>query len=424
MKQNRLICKLLPLFLLTALPCIAQALDYTCTTNNGAITITGYIGPGGDISIPSEINGLPVTSIANGAFSHCTSLTSVTIPDSVTSYLNSTFSGCSSLTDVTIGSGITALSSFAFGNCTSLTNVTIRDGVTEIGDTAFYGCTKLPSITIPDSVTTIGLGAPFSHCTSLTNIIIGSGVTFIHYRLAEDSLTAITVDEGNVAFSSVNGILFNKGQTELIQYPEGKLNSSYAIPGSVTTIGDYAFSDCTSLTSVTIPSGVTTIWDAAFSSCSSLTSITIPDTFTTIGHRAFGHSDSLTGVYFRGNTPSLDSNSELPEPFPLPFYDSPNVIVYYLPGTTGWGATFAERPTVLWNPLIQTGDGSFGVTNNVFAFNIAESASGLVLVEACTNLMMNIWEPIQTNSMGGGTVYFSDPDWTNSPSRFYRISSP
>jgi len=401
-----------------------QALDYTYTTNNGAITITGYTGSGGDVSIPSEINGLPVISIENGAFSGCANLTSIIIPDSVTSYLNSTFSDCSGLTNVTIGSGVTEIGWMAFGFCTSLTDVTIRNGVATVADAAFYGCTSLPSITIPDSVTTLGPGAPFNQCTSLTNIILGSGVTFIQWPMGEQSLTAITVDEDNATYSSDNGIVFNKDQTALIQYPAGKVSSSYAIPSSVTTIRESAFYRCTSLSQITIPSGVTTIWDWAFSD-SSLTNIIIPDTVTSIGHCVFGFSDSLNGVYFRGNAPSLDSrNGGLPFLFPQPFDYSPNVIVYYLPDTTGWGATFGERPTVLWNPGIQVGDGSFGVQSNCFGFNITESESGLVVVKSCTNLTDDIWVPMGTNSMGSNTVYFSDSDWINNPTRYYRLSMP
>ena len=146
--------------------------DFTYTTNNGTITITGYTGSGGAVTIPDTINGLPVTSIGDNAFYYCTSLTSVTIPTSVTS----------------------------------------------IGDYAFYRCTSLTSVTIANSVTSIGNQA-FADCTSLT---------------------AITVDTNNPAYSSVDGVLFNKSQTTLIQCPGGKAGS-YTIPDSVTSIGDYAF---------------------------------------------------------------------------------------------------------------------------------------------------------------------------------------
>ena len=97
---------------------------------------------------------------------------------------------------------------------------------------------------------------------------------------------------------------------------------------------------------------------------------------------------------------------------------------YYLPGTTGWGATFGGCPTALWMPQVQTGDASFGVRTNQFGFNIT-GASGLTLVvEACTNMANPIWFPVETNTFTGDSSYFSDPQWTNYPNRFYRFRSP
>ena len=106
-----------------------------------------------------------------------------------------------------------------------------------------------------------------------------------------------------------------------------------------------------------------------------------------------------------------------------------NVTVYYLPGATGWSSNFDGRPTVLWNPQAQTNDGSFGVQNNQFGFNITGNSNLVVVVEACTNLASPIWSPVSTNSLNtfvgtNGTSYFSDPQWTNYPCRFYGFSWP
>ena len=242
-----------------------------------------------------------VTSIGEYAFYYCTKLTSVTIPDSVTS----------------IGYS-------AFEDCTSLTSVTIPDSVTSIGNYAFYYCTKLTSVTIPDSVTSIGDWA-FLNCTSLTDI---------------------TVDADNTAYCSEDGVLFNKSKTELIQYPIGNARTSYTIPDSVTSIGGYAFYNCTKLTSVTIPDSVTsTGWDA-FYNCTSLTSVhisdiaawcnidfddsyanplyyahnlyingtlvttlTIPDSVTSIGDYAFRHCTSLTSVTIGNSVTSIGDDA-------------------------------------------------------------------------------------------------------------------
>jgi hypothetical protein len=163
---------------------------YDYSTNSGTITITGYTGSGGAVVIPGTINFLPVTRIGDLAFSS-TSLTSVTILNSVSN-----------------------IGRYAFSSCTSLINLTIGNSVTSIEEGAFEFCTSLTSIPIPNGVTSIGLSA-FGYCTSLTEI---------------------TVDALNSVYSSVGGVLFDKSQTTLVEYPGGK-GGSYTIPNSVTSIG-------------------------------------------------------------------------------------------------------------------------------------------------------------------------------------------
>ena len=158
--------RLLPLLLLT-LPAVAQA-RYSYTTNDGAIRITGYAGPGDAVTIPSTIDGLPVTSIGNSAFSGA-SLTSVTIPDGVTNIGDYAFGGCWRLASVTIGNSVTSIGDYAFDHCLSLTGVTIGGNVTSIGQSAFGGCLSLASVTIPGSVTRIGAEA-FASCNSLSAV--------------------------------------------------------------------------------------------------------------------------------------------------------------------------------------------------------------------------------------------------------------
>ena len=217
-----------------------------------------------------------VTSIGNGAFEYCRSLTSITIPNSVTSIGIRAFYGCSSLTSITIPNSVTSIGDFAFSYC-SITSITIPNSVTSIGGDAFEGCSSLTSITIPNSVTSIGYGA-FSYCSSLTSIVVESGNT--------------TYDSRN----NCNAIIETATNTLIA----GCQNTT--IPNTVTSIGTYAFEGCYS-TSITIPNSVTSIGVHAFSNCHFLTSITIPNSVTSIGYGAFIWCDSLTSVTVEETTP-------------------------------------------------------------------------------------------------------------------------
>ena len=207
-----------------------------------------------------------VTSIGEGAFRGCSSLASVTIPDSVTSIGISAFSGCSSLVSMTIPDSVTSIGDYAFLNCSSLASVTIPDSVTSVGEYAFYNCSSLASVTIPDSVTSIGSSA-FYGCSSLASVTI------------PDSVTSI----GDHAFCDCSSL------------------TSVTIGNSVKSIGGCAFEGCISLASVTIPNSVTTISESAFSGCSSLTSVTIPDSVISIGDYAFDDCSKLNDIAFAGS---------------------------------------------------------------------------------------------------------------------------
>ena len=227
---------LVPLLLLLVLPAAVQA-QFTFTTNNGALTVTGWTGSGTTATIPAMTNGRPVVAIGAGAFQFKYSLTSVTIPNSVTN----------------------------------------------IGDYALAYC-GLTSVTIPSSVTSIGDGA---------------------FR-AEYCLAAINVDSLNGYYSSLDGVLFNKSQSVLLQCPAGK-TGIYTVPNSVTSIGDAAFEVCGHLTSVTIPNSVRTIGARAFSNCNGLTSMTIPNSVTTIGDQAFSSCFGLASVTIPNSITSIGS---------------------------------------------------------------------------------------------------------------------
>ena len=236
---------------LALLPTAACAADSDFVIENGELT--EYTGPGGAVTIPNgvtKIGGIWDQTAIYGAFQGRESLTSVTIPNSVTEIGDSAFSGC-----------------------VGLTSVTIPNSVAKIGNSAFSGCVGLTSVTIPNSVAEIGVNA-FGDCAGLTSI---------------------QVEPDNRAYTAVDGVLFNKSMTELIQYPTGR-KGSYSIPNSVTKIEPNAFRDCAGLTSVTIPDGVTSIGGFAFNGCTGLASVTIPSGVTEIEDGVFGNCTGLTNV--------------------------------------------------------------------------------------------------------------------------------
>ena len=254
--------------------------------------------------------------------------------------------------------------------------------VTGIGDSAFYGLTNLTGITIPASVTNLG-DAAFAACVNLAHLAIGKGITTIKggYEQGYDKATWGT-------------FMWCSSLTRL------------AIPDNVTKIGD----------------GITHLGGAlgAFYGCSGLTNVTIGKGLAYLGAGAFNYCNNLAGVYFQGNAPTLGIDYFGEDSF----HPDELVTLYYLPGTTGWSSTYAGRPTKLWNPQAQTTDGSFGVRQNQFGFNIAGTPDIPIVIEASAALAAASWIPLQTCTLTNGLLYFSDPQWTNYSSRFYRIRSP
>jgi hypothetical protein len=273
----------------------AQDGDYTYTESGGNATITDYTGSGGAISIPSTLGGFPTVAIGDTAFGYSdndneTALTSVIIPGSVK----------------TIGAN-------AFRRCINITSIIIPDGVMTIGEKAFAHMYALASVSIPASVTSIG--------------------TYGFY--GGRSNTGITVHPDNPNYSSLDGVLYNKDKTTLIQYPCGKAGP-FTIPTSVTSIGIAAFELCSGLTSITFAGNIESISQAAFANCPGLTGISLPSSLLSVGAGAFAGCSNLAGARFYGSTPTGGSGCF--------DYCAAGFTIYYTAGK-GWGSTWNTYPT-------------------------------------------------------------------------------
>ena len=278
-------------------PSFTEGLEFSIV--DGTAIVTSYKGTGTKVIIPATITRkrktYKVTAIGERAFAGCINLTSITIPNGVTCIWKNAFAGCINLTSITIPNGVTCIWEYTFWGCSSLTSITIPERVTFIGESAFWGCSSLTSITIPNSVTYIGNSA-FGGCENLTSITIPDSVTSIGIEAFGrcENLTSIDVDKNNTHYKSIDGNLYSKDGTILIQYAIGKTNTSFTIPNGVTSIGKIAFEYCKNLTSISIPNNVTTIGNFAIIWCENLTSITIPNSVTFIGESAFGRCEKLT----------------------------------------------------------------------------------------------------------------------------------
>jgi len=306
--------------------------QFNYTINNGAITIIGYNGSSGNVVIPAAINGLPVASIGNGAFSYNAGLTNLSIPNSITNIGYQACYNCINLASVTIPNSVTGIGAYAFAFCHSLTGVIIPNSVISIGDYAFAECSSLiyayfQGNAPPDDGTVFYAdgGDSVYYLRGTT----GWGSTFGSVPTAMSlSQFDYTVNNGTV---SITGYAGSGGMAVIPDTVNG-------LP--VTSIGEFAFDGYGNLTSVTIGTNVASIGEYAFFNCVSLTNVTIGANVNNIGNYAFAYCSSLTSAYFQGNAPSNNGTA---------FYND-SATVYYLSGTTGWGSTFGGVLAVLLNP--------------------------------------------------------------------------
>ena len=272
-----------------------------------SVTFNGNNSYSGSVVIPSTVTynstTYSVTIIGDQAFYRCTGLTSVTIPNSVTSIGDNAFRESNGLTSITIPNSVTSIGTRAFYNCSGLTSITIPNSVTSIGYYAFYGCSGLTSVTIGNSVTSIGHDA-FYNCSGLTSVTINSNNLISKTYTSSNNFTTIF----------------------------GSQVKEYILGDDIKSIGNYAFYNCSSLTSITIPNSVTSIGGYAFSGCSGLTSVTIPNSVTSIGERVFNGCTNLTFVAIPNSVTSIGASA---------FHNCSNLIYVAIPNSVTSIGNFA-----------------------------------------------------------------------------------
>ena len=391
--------------LLLAWPVAAQA-QFTFTTNNGAITITGWTGTNGIMVIPDSTNGYLVTSIGTNAFNSPGigifggGLTNVIIGANVTGIGPGAFADCLYLTNVTIGNKVTDIGSGAFQYCPSVANLTIPDSVTNLGSSAFGLCSGLNQVMIGNRVTSIG-SQTFYGCSSLTNLALPNSVTQIGSEAFAgcSALTSITVEAQNWFFSSDQGVLYDRRFSILLAAPGGILGK-YTVMGSTTNIASGAFYGCSNLTSITIPNGVSSIGSGAFVNCVGLTQVTFGTHVASIGFGAFNGCSGLTNITIPQSVTNLGNSfielsagQRTPLPpgrpitpiLPAPIYLSPIAI----------------------SPIYIGPEGMFGGCSNLTAINVAAQNKSYSSIKG---ILFNKYQTTLIEAPGGLSGNYRVPD--------------
>lgn len=281
---------------------------------NGEGTIETVNYAIGDVVVPDEVEGYPITKIEIAAFAAKQNLTSVTFPDSIVQMGNRCFYNSDSLTSVTFPEGIEEIPDGFFLSCDGIEDIGIPDSVKRIGNSAFGSCSKIKSITIPESVTYID-NAAFKNCANLEEVILPeSGVSFGSSVFAENPrLKNITLPRD---LKVIPSSMFNLSAVEEITIPEGvTIISTYAfsgsdlkhitVPGSVKAIGEGAFGGCKKLETAIVENGCAELYRNAFGLCPSLTSVTLPHTLTMVDGFAFAQSPLIKDVCYTIKKPDI-----------------------------------------------------------------------------------------------------------------------
>ena len=400
-KPNLIYAALAAVPLWINIPAHAQ---FATVVEGSNVYIAGYSGPGGDVVVPETIDGMPVTGIAARAFENQTTITSITLPDVLISIGIEAFYGCTSLTSLDLPARAFFIGSQSFVGCDNLSAINIDDAslaYRSIDGVVFdkpgealvvYPPGKSGHYVVPSGTTTIREYA-ISNSPGLTSTEIPSSVTSIAVGNFSrcPSLLMIDVTEGNSAFKSVEGILFTKDGTVLSAYPAAKLGA-YVVPDGVRAIGSEAFIECSGLSSVRIPASVANIYLRAFAEC-----------------------PELSEVFFEGDVP-VRSDDVL--------QGSENATVFYLPSATGWGESYAGRPTVLWDPEIATETVVADVDLGELRFDVAANFDFSVAIEGADDASPSDWARLGTVEVIEGTASFVDDDFVTMGNRFYRLRMP
>lgn len=311
-----------------------------------------------------------VTAIGEWAFVNCLNITEINLPEKITHIGYAAFDKCTNLENVYLNEGLTEIGEMAFEGCSALQEITLPKSLTTLSNMAFEGCSSIKDIVLPENITYIGDMA-FNGCKSLTNITIPQNVTHIGDNAFDEctSLAEINVSPNNKTFTSENGILFDAGKSKLIQYPIGKSTTSYDIPNSVasignsaftgcttledinfsnnlTHIGDYAFYNCSALKNPVFPESLTDIGICAFSFCNSITEINLPQNIQNIGMLAFAGSAALESIYLPENNPNYSTEDG------VLFNADKSTLLLFPAGKTSKNYTIPENVTTI-------GDGAF-----------------------------------------------------------------
>ncbi len=331
-----------------------------------------------------------VTIIGKSAFHGCSKLTSIEMPASVQEIGAEAFRGCKLLTTINLPDGITVLDNRVFYNCHALSSISLPDGITSIGSNAFYQCSALSSITLPTSLQVLGEYA-FSLCGGLRSVTLPAGLKEIGYRAFENcyrlstisipasvttiatmafcgcsNLRSIDVAANNTAYSSQDGVLFNKTKTTLLCCPSAK-SSTYTVPATVNTIGEYGFYACKSLVSITLPYSLTILRPYSFRLCSNLKTIALPPSVSQVGRNTFSGCNALESILvYSRDVPNTDAATFTTNNLNVPVYVPAESLESYQ-SADNWKAFTTILPI-----SADIVDGNLGDVNNDGQVNVSD----------------------------------------------------